>query len=384
MPEETPVLIAGAGPTGLALAATLARHGIQAMLIEKVQQGQTTSRATAVHAGTLHALEPIGATPLLLERGSRTTKLVVGTPRRTLMTNDLGSLPPPYPFVLTIPQTETEAVLRERLTALGGSIRWGCELAGVTEDAGGVTAVVRCDDGERQVRARYLVGADGYHSRVREAAGMTFQPGTYPVSLVLGDVRMRWPRPDNEGHVYLAGGQFLLVFAFGHGRYRLVADQADPPEHPTQADLQAIVDERTPRGFGATITEVIWSSRFRIHHGLVEHWRSGRLFVAGDAAHVHSPAGGQGMNIGIQDACALGDRLAAVLAGTASESSLDDYERTRRPVAAGVVRMTDLMTRAITARSTVVRGLRDLGIATIGRVPMVQHRMARTIAELPV
>jgi 2-polyprenyl-6-methoxyphenol hydroxylase-like FAD-dependent oxidoreductase len=157
------------------------------MLIDKAERGQDSSRAIVLHAGSLLALEPLGATPKLLDRGLRTTKLVIGTPTRTLLIIDFGSLPPPYPFALTIPQNETEAVLRERLTASGGSVEWGCELLGAKQDASGVDAVIRRADGKREVRAGYLVGADGYHSRVRETLNGKFQVGTYPVSVILGD-----------------------------------------------------------------------------------------------------------------------------------------------------------------------------------------------------
>ena len=383
MAEETPVLIAGAGPSGLALAVTLACRGIKSMLIDRAERGQETSRAIVLHAGSLLALEPIGATPLLLERGLRTTKLVIGTPTRTLLTADFGSLPPPYSFALTIPQNETEAVLRERLSALGGSLEWDCELLDARQDEDGVDAVIRCADGKREVRAGYLVGADGYHSKVRETLNAKFHPGTYPVSVMLGDVRMSWPRPDNEDYFYLVDGRFLIVAVLGGGYYRLVADVEDPPAQPSQNDLQNMLDARAPKGFGASISAVRWASRFHIHHGLVDRWRSGRIFLAGDAAHVHSPAGGQGMNISMQDGRLLGDMLADVIEGDKPDASLDEYERVRRPIAADVVRTTDLMTRAILARSAVTRSLRDEAMAIAGSVPFVRQRFARRLAELP-
>jgi 2-polyprenyl-6-methoxyphenol hydroxylase-like FAD-dependent oxidoreductase len=381
--EETPVLIAGAGPAGLTLSLTLARHGVRSMLIEKAERGWDTSRAIVLHAGSLRALEPLGVTPRLIERGLKTTKLVIGTPTRELLVADFASLPPPYPFALSLPQNETEAVLRDHLTELGGKVVWGCAFIRATQDGGGVEAVLRGADGQREVRARYLVGADGYHSQVRESLGASFQPGTYPVSVILGDVRMIWPRPETEDYFYLVDGRYLIVAALGGGWYRLVADIDDPPERPSERDLQAVLDARAPRAFRASISALRWSSRFRIHHGLADRWRAGRIFLAGDAAHVHSPAGGQGMNISMQDARLLGDLLAGVIKGETPEASLGDYERLRRPVAAGVVRMTDLMTRAILAHGPVVRGLRDEVMAIAGSIPFVRQSFARRLAELP-
>jgi 2-polyprenyl-6-methoxyphenol hydroxylase-like FAD-dependent oxidoreductase len=262
------------------------RHQID--VLEKAERSADTSRAIVLHAGTLLALEPLGATPLLLDRGLRTTKLMIGTRTRTLLIADFASLPQPYPFALTIPQNETEAALRERLNALGGGVEWGCEFVGAEQDATGVNAVIRSVDGEREVHARYLIGADGFRSKVRETLNVKFQAGTYPVSVVLGDVRMNWPRPDNEDYFYLVDGRYLIVAVLGSGYYRLVADIENPPMQPSKNDLQKILDARAPRVFGASISEVRWSSRFRIHHGLVDRWRSGRIFLAGDAAHVHS------------------------------------------------------------------------------------------------
>src|SRR5262249_43794436 len=243
---ETSGLTDGAGPPGLTFAVTLACRGIKAMLIDKSERGQDSSRANVLHAGSLLALEPLGATPLLLEHGLRTTKLVIGTPTRTLLIADFGSLPPPYPFALTIPQNETEAVLRGRLSALGGSVEWGCELIDVKQDASGVDAVIRRADGKRDVRPHHLVGEEGFHSKVRETLNGKLQAGTYPVSVVLGDVRMSWPRPDNEDYFYLIGGRYLIVAVLGGGYYRLVADIEDPPPRPSRDDFQNILYARAP------------------------------------------------------------------------------------------------------------------------------------------
>jgi 2-polyprenyl-6-methoxyphenol hydroxylase-like FAD-dependent oxidoreductase len=251
------------------------------------------------------------------------------------------------------------------------------------QNADGVAVTVRTAGGpDRTVRARYVVGADGYHSVVREQAGIAFEPGTYAESFVLGDVRMEWPLPAREMQLFLSRHGIAAVVPFANGRYRLIATLDDAPEHPTRADLQAVLDERGPARGGARIDDVEWSSRFRIHHGVAAQFRAGRTFLAGDAAHVHSPAGGQGMNIGIQDACDLGGRLAAVLRGGADVAVLDGYEAARRPVAERVVSMTDRLTRLMTVKGNIRQELRNLALEAVGHLPPIRRKIAMQISEL--
>jgi 2-polyprenyl-6-methoxyphenol hydroxylase-like FAD-dependent oxidoreductase len=368
---DTEVLIAGAGPVGLTLGAALTQRGREAVLIDRQPEGANTSRAAVIHARTLEALDELKVTADMVERGVIVPRFTVRDGDRALLTVDFSHLPTPYPYTLMLPQSDTEAILSDRLRRLGGAVRRPAELVGVQQDDDGVTATLR-DGGT--IRARYLVGADGMHSTVRELAGIGFTGQAYEESFVLADVRMDWPLPDDEVMLYFAPAGLLVVAALPGGRYRIVATLDDAPEHPAAADVQAILDARGPRRRPAKVREVVWSSRFRVHHRLAEHYRSGRIFLAGDAAHVHSPAGGQGMNTGIQDGYALGRAFAT--------DQLDGYEARRRPVAQRVVAFADRMTRIATTHNPAIRGARNITLPLLGRIPAFRTKLATELSEL--
>jgi 2-polyprenyl-6-methoxyphenol hydroxylase-like FAD-dependent oxidoreductase len=213
------------------------------------------------------------------------------------------------------------------------------------------------------------------HSTVRELSGITFSGDAYAQSFVLADVRMAWPVPDDQVTLWFSPEGLVVVAPLPGGRHRIVATLDDAPEHPTAADVQGLLDARGPRKQGAQVREVVWSSRFRVHHRLADHYRNGRIFLAGDAAHVHSPAGGQGMNTGIQDAI----ELAKVLA---DGTDLDAYEARRRPVAAGVVALTHRMTRIATLRSRSLIAVRNAVLPLVGGLPPVRRGLAMNLSEL--
>jgi len=373
------VVIAGAGPAGLTLAAALTARGVRVLLADKQAGPATTSRAAVIHARTLEVLDGLGVAGELVDQGVVVPRFTVRDRDRALLSIDFAGLPTAYPFTLMLPQDRTEAVLAGRLAALGGEVRRSCELAEVEQDPDGVTATMASGE---TVRAAYLVGADGMHSRVREAAGIGFAGSAYAESFVLADVRMDWQLPRDEVMLYFAPAGLAVIAPLPGGRHRIVATFDQAPEHPSLADVQALMDARGPRRQPARVREVVWSSRFRVHHRLADHYRAGRVFLAGDAAHVHSPAGGQGMNTGIQDAVALGARLAAVLRDGADGASLDAYEAQRRPVAAGVVALTDRMTRLATLRRRPLVAARNTLLPVAGRLPFVRHGLAMNLSEL--
>jgi 2-polyprenyl-6-methoxyphenol hydroxylase-like FAD-dependent oxidoreductase len=377
--RDTGVLIVGAGPVGLTLATALAANGVPAVLIDKQAEGANTSRACVVHSRTLEVLRELKVSEQLVSHGLIVPRFTVRDRDRVLLTIDFDQLPTDYPYTLMIPQDITERLLLERLTAAGGRVFRPYEVTSLAEDTDGVTATFA--DGD-SIRARYAVGADGMHSTVRQYTGIGFTGDTYPESFVLADVHMDWQFPETEVMLYYSPAGLVVVSALPGGRHRIVATVDEAPEQPSAEFVQALLDARGPALRPARVLDVVWSSRFRVHHRLADHYRAGRVFLAGDAAHVHSPAGGQGMNTGIQDAVALAARLTAVLRDGAADAVLDEYEAERRPVAEGVVAMTHRITRVATIDSVPLRKARNALLRALDWVPAVHHSLAMSLSEL--
>jgi 2-polyprenyl-6-methoxyphenol hydroxylase-like FAD-dependent oxidoreductase len=374
---DTDVLVVGAGPSGLTLAASLVSKGMATTVVDAQAAGANTSRAAVVNARTLEVLDDLDVSRRLVKEGIQAPRFTIRDGRRLLIPVDFSVLPTAFPYSLMVPQATTERLLLERLTELGGTVIRPKTLASVRQDADGATATF--DDGD-VIRARYVVGADGIHSTVREQAGIGFGGGVYQESFTLADVRLRGEAPTDEVILFWAKAGLTVVAPLPGHIFRIVAPVPDAPEEPSAEFIQQLLDER---GLGAgrmVVTDVIWGSRFRIHHRVADTYRAGRVLLAGDAAHVHSPAGGQGMNLGIQDAVALADALAAVLGG-APDSVLDDYSSARRPIAQQVVEMTDRLTRLATLPRA-ARPIRNILIAVAGRIPAVQRALATRLSGL--
>ncbi len=373
---DTQVLVIGAGPTGLTLATSLVAQGIATTVVDRAPEGANTSRAAVVNARSLEVLEPLDVTRRLVKEGVEAPLFTIRDRGRTLIPIDFSGLPTEYPYSLMVPQSTTERLLLDRLVELGGSVVRPKAVTAIAQDRDGVTATF--EDGD-VIRARYAVGADGIRSVVREQAGIGFEGDVYDESFMLADVRLVGDAPADEVILFWATAGLTVVAPLPDGIHRIVAPVADAPEEPSAEFVQQILDTRvgTDR---MVVTDVIWGSRFRVHHRVADTFRAGRLLLAGDAAHVHSPAGGQGMNLGIQDAVALSDALAAVLGG-APDSLLDDYTAVRRPIAKDVVAMTDRLTRLATLPRA-ARPVRNAAISVVGRVPSVRLALARRLSGL--
>ena len=378
---STDVLIIGAGPVGLTLAAALKARGVDVVIVDKAVEGANTSRAAVIHARTLDELRAIDVTDELVRRGLIVPRFTVRDRDRALVTIDFDELPGRHPYTLMVPQDITEAVLTGRLDELGGTIDRGHELARLDQDPAGVTATMR---GGEIVRASYVVGADGMHSAVREQTGIGFAGESYEESFVLADVHLDWEFADNEVMLYLSAAGLVVAAPLPGGRHRIVATVDEAPARPDRDHIQALLDARGPQQRPARVKDVVWSSRFRVHHRLADRYREGRVFLAGDAAHVHSPAGGQGMNTGIQDATALAARLASVLRDGADERALDAYETERRPVAADVVAFTHRATVVATAHHPAVQKIRNAALRILGHIPAVRRKLAMNLSGLAI
>ncbi|MDT7755805.1 MAG: hypothetical protein QOH27_1703 [Mycobacterium sp.] len=376
--NDTDVLIVGAGPTGLTLAASLLLKDINVVLIDRQAEGANTSRAAGVNARTLEVLDGstgLDVTRRLVKEGIEAPRFAIRDGAKVLLNIDFSGLDTAYPFTLLIPQSTTERLLLDRLRELGGDVIRPKVLATVVQDATGVTATF--DDGDT-IRASYVVGADGMHSTVREQAGIGFSGGAYEHSFVLADAQLSGDAPTDEVRLFWASEGLTVVAPLPNGDFRVVAPVDDAPEEPSVEFVQQLLDARGPGGI--TVMGIAWGSRFRIHHRVADTYRAGRMLLAGDAAHVHSPAGGQGMNLGIQDAVALADALAAVLGG-GPDSVLDAYSATRRPIAQQVVELTDRLTKLATLPRA-LRPVRNVMLGIIGRIPAATRAIASRLSGL--
>lgn len=382
MKSETRVLIVGAGPTGLALATALQQAGIDHLLIDRLAAGHNLSRAGVIHAHTLEALAPLGIVPGMLAAGMPMTRFAVRDRRHRLLSIEFGTLPSPYPFVLMLPQDVTERILTERLVALGGAVHRGVEAVAVTQDADGVTVRVATAEGEHTIRADYVVGGDGMHSAVRAASTIAFEGSSYEENFVLADVRFAERALDDEVSLFFSPAGMVVVAPLPGGRHRIVATHQRGGENPDRAAIQTLLDTRGPESDGPIVAEVHWSSAFRVHHRVADRYRDGRLLLMGDAAHVHSPAGGQGMNTGLVDAMLLGKLLVRVVGEGESDRLLDLYGKARRPAAEAVLGLSGRLTRLALVRGYLRRALRNFALRALDHLPRAKAKIALQLSGI--
>jgi 2-polyprenyl-6-methoxyphenol hydroxylase-like FAD-dependent oxidoreductase len=358
--DALPVLIVGAGPTGLTAAIELSRLGVDVRIVDKALEASTTSRALGVQARTVELLRPRGVADEMLRIGNRASATTLYADGQRLAGIELHRMASEYNFVLMLAQSETERLLTEGLSRQGVEVERGVEFESLAQDDDGVHVALRHVDGRREVlSASYVIAADGSHSPIRKALGLPFVGRSLTHSYVLGDVHLAGEVPENQLSIFLASNGFLAIFPMGDGRFRFMATDpdgvtGDTPE-PSLDDIQRLYD-RTAH-FGAQLYELNWSSRFRINSRHMTTLRDGRVFFGGDAAHVHSPAGGQGMNAGIQDMINLSWKLAMVLHGSARPALLDTYASDRLPVIAQLVTMTERATKAFNSTNPVAHAL---------------------------
>ncbi len=382
LPTRTEVLIVGAGPTGLALAISLRQAGVDHLLIDRLPQGQNTSRAAVIHAHTLEMLEPLGVTETLTARGLKLDRFAIRDRDRPRLQLGFGRLPSRYPYILMLPQDETERILAARLSDLGGQIHRGVTATAATQGPTGARVTVTTPDGAQEIAASYVVAGDGMHSVVRKAAGIDFDGDAHQGSFVLADVRMQWSLGADEVSLFFSPGGMVVVAPLPNGAFRVVAAMEDAPETPDVADIQALIDARGPTKGENRVEEVVWSSRFRLHHRIARSYRAGRFLLMGDAAHVHSPAGGQGMNTGLVDAVVLGNMLSRVVCGDRPDAWLDRYSELRRPAAAEVIALASRLTAMATTRGTAAKAVRNAILSVVDALPPARHRVEMSLSGL--
>ncbi|AOI98623.1 FAD-dependent monooxygenase [Burkholderia sp. LA-2-3-30-S1-D2] len=385
-----PVLIVGAGPTGLAAAMALARARVPVRIIDRLAAPAPYSRAIGIQARTLELLEQHRAVEPILALGHRAHAAVLHADGRVIARLDFDPLQTRYPYLLFLDQSITERLLAEHLAGFGVTVERGVTLTAC--DAGGTSldVTIRGADGREQAFApSYLIAADGAHSTVRHLLGLGFAGHAFEQTFLLADFAAIPDWPDEEIHLFTTPDGIAGLFPMGGGRYRLVADRPpggdaspDAPVTPTLDECEAIVRARV----GASIapSDLAWSAYFRLHSRMVDRLRHGRVFFAGDAAHVHSPAGAQGMNTGIQEAFNLGWKLARVLGAGTPERLLDTYHAERHPIERDVLRQTGFITQIVEADHGAMKLLRDHVVPLLASFGPVRDAVRRTVSELGV
>lgn len=354
------ILVVGAGPTGLTAALELTRRGKAVRIIDKAERPSQHSKAIGINPRTLELLEASGATERILAAGRRIHRLCVHAGQRPLLTVVFGRLQHRYNFIIALRQSRTEALLEETLGERGVTVERGCEALGVSQDVEGLRVQVRRGDGQQEeIAADCVVAADGAHSALRKALDIGFPGERYPGDWQLADVAMDWPLPDDQLNLFLRPRDlFLAVPMEADGQYRLACNAGDPLLRLEQMGIEA--------------DSVIWSSKFNIGHHLIDRFTEDRVHFAGDAAHLHSPAGGRGLNLGVEDACVLAMKLC--------EGGVERYSQERRKIAKGVIRMTGGLTWVATLSNPLAQGLRNVLLSRLLVREFLQRRLRRSIA----
>ncbi|MCA9285308.1 MAG: FAD-dependent monooxygenase [Phycisphaerales bacterium] len=385
--EQVPVLIVGAGPVGLTLAIVLADAGVRCRIVDRATGPSEHSKALVIWSRTLEILQAAGLVEPFLDAGRfvRGASVYNGTRRLAHMPFVIDSA---FRYPLFIPQSTTERLLVDALRMRGVEVERGRELVGFEPADDGVNChLVDGDGSERTIGAAWMIGCDGAHSLVRRRLEVPFAGTAEPNDWMLADVAIRGDLATDELTAFFHRAGVLALFPLDPPRYRVVADRGPVPESlpsidPTLDEVQATLDVRSFGGL--TVADPVWLSSFRVRERKVARYRHGRIFLAGDAAHIHSPVGGQGMNTGMHDACNLGWKLALVQQGLAEDALLDTFDAERGPVAAGVLRGTGLATRALTLRNRLARGIRDQAISVLSRLGPVQRRFGAVMSQLDV
>lgn len=394
MTSQTQVLIVGAGPTGLALAAHLLRLGVRVRLVDKKPGRSTTSKAIGLQYRVSEVLACMGVVDRFLAAGGTPTVVNINAagkqlvrlkfePSATESARDAFT-----PRAIVIRQSETERILGDFVRERGGAVEWNTELLGFRQEEMRIVARLRVPNGtEEELLTDWLVSCEGAHSVVREQAAIPFAGKTYPLAFLLADVELDGPLAHGESYVWLhKKGSFAALPFAEPGAWRLLIDvtnEKDGTAGEVSLDLICQIMEERVGGLGIKIRNPSWISEFKIHCRMVDRYRVGRVLIAGDAAHVHSPTGGQGIVTGIQDATNLAWKLGRVLRG-APESLIDTYEEERLPKAAEVLKETDRTTMLLLAPTALTRLLRKAVLLPIMRMRWVQRKLFAKLAQLHV
>ncbi len=382
------VLIVGAGPTGLVLAYELARRNIPIRIIDKNEGPAEQSRALLIQVRTLEVFHFMGIIDEIIQRGQKISQMNLFMRHHLAFEAHFQSLKSPYPFPLVLPQNDTEAILISALEKQGIQIERNTELLSLSQDSGQVTVTLRKNGQEENLCTSYLVGCDGAHSVVRHSLNLPFKGSAYSQLFSLADVEFQSSLKQDEMYLFFESKGFFAILPMRKGWVRLItvnpSSQVNSAPEPTLEDFQKCVDHFIP-GKGKII-KTYWLSYFHLHHRVSPSYQEGRVFIAGDAAHIHSPAGGQGMNTGIQDSFNLAWKLALVIQKKSSPKLLESYSLERQPVGERVLKTTDRFFKAIVSQGLTARLLKNylLPFAAKFIFPRIVQTIAYFVSQLQV
>lgn len=380
---DTNVLIVGAGPVGLFLANECARRGLRWRVVEARAAQSEHSKALAIFPRTLEIFDMAGVVDPFLELANRVTSIRLTTRERTLACMPFAPDNSAYPFVAMVPQDTTERLLVEALARKGGAVEYRTSFVTAVQHDERVDVTLERNGEQETVSAAFVVGCDGAHSVVRRLLNLPFEGGEYKARFMLADIETNDAFPATEMQLCPNSDGPLAIFPMSASRRRIVAMVQDPEgDAPSLELVRRLLAERVPAGFEAL--SLHWSSYFHIHHRHVARLQAGRMFVAGDAAHIHSPFGGQGMNTGLQDVWNLAWKLDLAVRGRGNATLLESYSAERVPVIKGVIETTDHLTRAMGTPNRFAEALRDAVIPLVSRLAPFQHAFVQRLSELGI
>ena len=387
MSHNTDVLITGAGPTGLTTAIELARRNINVRIIERRTEPSTRSKALVVHARTLEFMDILGVADEMVRRGYTSPGIDFSSNADKPLRANMYGLDTRFPFILVLPQAETEAILESRLNDLGIQVERGRSLTDFTQTETGITSQIEClQDGEFEIESQYLVGADGANSAVRKTLELPFEGSSYDWTAFLGDVRLDGHHAEGGTEQHSNDRGLAFIVPFDDGSHRIVTIDRKYQDEDTrelkieelQESISAILEKPVE------LSEPKWLSRWGASLRLASTYRIGRVFMGGDAVHTHSPAGGQGLNTGIQDAFNLGWKLALAVEGTAPKTLLNTYNNERHAIGKKVLRTSDFLLKSLLLRQPLLRALRTLLFQLLIPLPPVQRNLALNLSGLGI
>ena len=379
------VLVVGAGPVGLFCANELTRQGLQCRIVDKKAGLSDKSKALAIHIRSLDLLEDCGFFETFEAQGHKVEGLLIKSNNKELIVADLSELKTNYHFLIDLPQDKTERIFYKGLKEKGLDVQWNTELTRIEQCPTNVIATLNNADGSsEELRASWVIACDGAHSTLRKLLYADFNGSSYAQTWWLADLLIDWEMPDNKMIAYLSDEGPLACFPIGNKRYRVVmtAPKKTDWKEPSMKEIEEVFMRRCSDK--ASLSDPIWLSQFGIAERQIQKYRYQRVFFAGDAAHIHSPMGGQGLNTGLQDIYNLAWKLALVQKGFAKEQLLDSYQFERYPIAKKVLRKTGLMTKMVMARNPLLVSLRNRIIHSLNSIKLIKNFILRDLAELDI